>query len=89
MAELDAVIVQACRPWQHQIDLLQTIPGVGEKVAQVIIAVTGGDMSGFPTAATPGQLGGAGAGDEPVRLQAALAALPARAVRPATEMLTR
>ena len=51
MAELDAVIVQACRPWQHQIDLLQTIPGVGEKVAQVIIAETGADMSRFPTAA--------------------------------------
>src|SRR5205823_1768431 len=43
MAELDAVIVDACRPWQHQVELLQTIPGVGEKVAQVIIAETGGD----------------------------------------------
>jgi transposase len=51
MAELDAVIVQACRPWQHQIELLQTIPGVGEKVAQVIVAETGADMSRFPTAA--------------------------------------
>jgi transposase len=51
LAELDAVIVEACRPWQHQIDLLRTIPGVGEKVAQVIIAETGADMSRFPTAA--------------------------------------
>ncbi len=51
MAELDAVIVEACQPWAHQIELLQTIPGVGEKVAQVIIAETGGDMSRFPTAA--------------------------------------
>jgi transposase len=51
LAELDAVIVEACRPWQHQIELLQTIPGVGEKVAQVIIAETGADMSRFPTAA--------------------------------------
>jgi transposase len=51
LAELDAVIVEACQPWQHQIDLLQTIPGVGEKVAQVIIAETGADMSRFPTAA--------------------------------------
>jgi transposase len=51
LAELDAVIVAACQPWQHQIDLLQTIPGVGEKVAQVIIAETGADMSRFPTAA--------------------------------------
>jgi transposase len=51
LAELDEVIRQACRPWSHQIDLLQTIPGVGEKVAQVIIAETGGDMSRFPSAA--------------------------------------
>ena len=51
MVELDATIVAACEPWAHQIELLQTIPGVGPKVAQVIIAETGGDMSKFPTAA--------------------------------------
>src|SRR5687767_1095339 len=51
LAELDAVIVEACQPWAHQIELLQTIPGVGPKVAQVIIAETGGDMARFPTAA--------------------------------------
>jgi len=51
MAELDGVIADACRPWQHQIELLQTIPGVGPKVAEVFIAETGGDMSRFPTAA--------------------------------------
>jgi transposase len=50
-AELDAVIAAACQPWQHQIDLLQTIPGVGETIAQVIVAETGADMSRFPTAA--------------------------------------
>ena len=51
LAELDAVIAAACRPWQHQIELLETIPGVGTKVAQVIVAETGADMSRFPTAA--------------------------------------
>ena len=51
LAELDAVIVEACRPWQHQIELLQTIPGVGETVAQVIVAETGADMTRFPSAA--------------------------------------
>lgn len=51
LAELDGVIAAACRPWQRQLDLLQTIPGVGEKVAQVILAETGGDMSRFPSAA--------------------------------------
>src|SRR3954453_12236114 len=51
LAELDEVIATACRPWAHQLELLQTIPGVGEKVAQVILAETGGDMSRFPSAA--------------------------------------
>jgi transposase len=51
LAELDAVLVDAFQPWVHQIELLKTIPGVGDKVAQVIIAETGGDMSRFPTAA--------------------------------------
>jgi transposase len=51
LAELDAVIVDACQPWQHQLDLLQTIPGVGNEAAQMIIAATGADMSRFPTAA--------------------------------------
>src|SRR3954453_11597075 len=50
LAELDGVIAAACRPWAHQLQLLQTIPGVGEKVAQVIIAETGGAMSRFPSA---------------------------------------
>jgi len=50
LAELDMVIAQACAPWQHKLDLLMTIPGVGEKTAQVILAETGGDMSRFPSA---------------------------------------
>ena len=51
LAELDAVIAAACQPWAHQLDLLRTIPGVGVKVAEVILAETGGDMSRFPSAA--------------------------------------
>ena len=51
LAELDEAIAEAFRPWAHQLELLQTIPGVGEKVAQVIIAETGGDMTRFPSAA--------------------------------------
>jgi transposase len=51
LAELEAVIAEACRPWAHQIELLETIPGVGPKVAQVIVAETGADMSRFPTPA--------------------------------------
>src|SRR6266516_181507 len=44
------VIDDTCRPWAHQLELLQTIPGVGPKVAQITIAETGGDMRQFPTA---------------------------------------
>jgi transposase len=51
LAELDAVIAEACQPWRHQIELLQTIPGVGAKVAETIVAETGADMTRFPTAA--------------------------------------
>ena len=51
MVELDQVIAVACEPWAHQIELLQTIPGVGPQVAQVIVAETGADMSKFPSAA--------------------------------------
>jgi transposase len=51
LGELDELIAEACRPWAHQLELLQTIPGVGPKVAQVVLAETGGDMSRFSTAA--------------------------------------
>ncbi|MBA2768233.1 MAG: transposase [Sporichthyaceae bacterium] len=49
--ELVEVIVASSQPWAHQIELLQTIPGVGQRVAQVLKAETGADMSRFPTAA--------------------------------------
>ncbi len=67
LAELDAVIVEACQPWAHQIELLQTIPGVGEKVAQVIIAETGARHVPVPDRRASGRLGRFGAGDERVR----------------------
>ena len=69
LAELDAVIVDACQPWAHQIELLQTIPGVGEKVAQVIVAETGARHVEVPDRRPSGRLGRAGAGDERVRRQ--------------------
>lgn len=51
LVELDGVIVAACEPWAHQIELLQTMPGIGPRVAQVFIAETGGDMTRFHSAA--------------------------------------
>jgi transposase len=62
LAELDELIAEASRPWVHQLDLLQTIPGVGPKVAQVLLAETGGDMSRFPLGRAFGSLGRAGPG---------------------------
>jgi len=49
LAQLNAVLAAAFTRWAHQLELRQTIPGVGEKVARVIIAETGADMSRFPT----------------------------------------
>ncbi|MGW6194808.1 IS110 family transposase [Kribbella sp. NPDC055110] len=51
LADLDVAIRVQCLPWAHEIELLQTIPGVGEKVAQVIVAETGADMTRFGSAA--------------------------------------
>jgi transposase len=51
IGELSARIEEQMRPFAHQIERLSTIPGVGQAVAEVIIAETGADMSRFPTAA--------------------------------------
>jgi transposase len=48
---LDQRIEQVTVPFAQQITLLQTIPGIGERTAQVIISEIGVDMSRFPTAA--------------------------------------
>lgn len=50
LKKLDAHLAQEMKPWAHQLELLQTIPGVGVVTSQVFIAETGGDMSRFPTA---------------------------------------
>jgi transposase len=51
LAELDQIIAAEAAPWQHQLDLLQTMPGIGPRVAQVILAETGADMTRFGSAA--------------------------------------
>jgi transposase len=51
LKDCDAQILAEIAPWQHQYELLQTMPGIGVKTAQVFIAETGADMSRFPTAA--------------------------------------
>lgn len=45
---LNQRIVVMTEPWSEVIERLQTIPGVGQRTAEVLIAETGGDMSRFP-----------------------------------------
>ncbi|HYY88361.1 MAG TPA: IS110 family transposase, partial [Chloroflexota bacterium] len=51
IAKLTAQIDAEIAPFQTTVERLATIPGVGIRLAQVIIAETGGDMSRFATAA--------------------------------------
>ena len=51
IARLDTRIDEASLPFVPQPRLLATIPGIGERAAQVIISEIGVDMARFPTAA--------------------------------------
>jgi hypothetical protein len=51
IGELSARIEEQMRPFTHQLHQLVTMPGVGQSVAQVIVAETGADMTRFPAAA--------------------------------------
>jgi transposase len=46
-----ARIEEEIAPFRDHLNRLVTIPGVGERIAQIIIAETGGDMTRFATAA--------------------------------------
>jgi transposase len=46
---LDGRVIELCEPLADVIDRLCTIPGVGRRTAEVIVAETGADMSRFPT----------------------------------------
>lgn len=49
IAELSSEIERVLDPFSEEIALLDTIPGVNRKVAEMIIAEIGVDMSRFPT----------------------------------------
>lgn len=51
IVELNARIAVVMEPFRSFVDLIGTIPGIGQRVAEVIVAETGADMSVFPTAA--------------------------------------
>jgi transposase len=50
IATLSAEIEEQLRPFASAVELLQTIPGVAQRTAEVIIAETGGDMTAFASA---------------------------------------
>jgi transposase len=49
LAALDAQIEERLRPFAAEVALLDTIPGVGVRTAQEIVAAIGTDMTRFPT----------------------------------------
>lgn len=49
ITELTSEIDTEIQPFHHARQQLSTIPGVSHRIAEVIIAETGGDMSRFPT----------------------------------------
>jgi transposase len=53
IADLDVEVAALLEPFRPQVDLLLTMPGVGEETARVLLAEIGTDMSRFPT---PGHL---------------------------------
>ena len=63
IAELDALIAEAAAPFAALIARLVTIPGIGQRTAEVIIAETGGDMARFATAARLAAWAGLAPGD--------------------------
>lgn len=51
IAGLDDRVSELTRPWQELLARLVTIPGVGQRTAEVIVAETGADMARFPSSA--------------------------------------
>ena len=63
IAGLDALVAEAAAPFAALIARLETIPGIGRRTAEVIVAETGGDMARFATAARLAAWAGLAPGD--------------------------
>jgi transposase len=50
IARFDAEIEKYCHPFEEEVELLDTIPGVAQRIAEVIVSEIGNDMGRFPTA---------------------------------------
>ena len=57
IAELTARIEVVIEPFRTFCDLIDTIPGIGQRCAEVIVAETGADMRHLPDRGPPGLLG--------------------------------
>lgn len=51
IAAVSTEIAARLRPWEVELERLATIPGVGQRTAEVLLAEIGPDMSRFPTPA--------------------------------------
>ena len=60
---LDMLVAEAAAPFARLIARLVTIPGIGQRTAQVIVAETGGDMTRFATPAHLAAWAGLAPGD--------------------------
>jgi transposase len=63
IAELDDLVAEAAAPFAAVIARLITIPGIGQRTAEVIVAETGGDMTRFATSARLAAWAGLAPGD--------------------------
>ncbi len=63
IATLDQLVERAAEPFTAVIARLVTIPGIGPRLAQVIVAETGGDMARFATSARLAAWAGLAPGD--------------------------
>jgi transposase len=58
VSKLDAEVDRVIAPFSDHLARLQTIPGIGKRVAEVVVAECGVDMRQFPTAAHPASWAG-------------------------------
>ena len=65
IATLSAQIEELTRPFSREIELLDTIPGVDKRAAEMLLAEIGPDMSRFPTDAHLASWGGMCPGQRP------------------------
>ena len=63
IAELDVLVAEAAAPFRAVIARLVTIPGIGQRTAEVIVAEAGGDMARFATPARLAAWAGLAPGD--------------------------